>query len=206
MRTRGEGGQALPLVLLIVALAAVTALALGRTGADAVAAARARTAADAAALAGAAAGPDAATALARANGAAPAVTGGVGEATVTARLGSATATARAQGPPPTAGAGTEGLVPELVAALARATALLGEPVPITSGWRSYEEQAALWAARATNLYPVAPPGTSRHEQGLAVDVPSAFAPRLAAVGPVAGLCRPLPLSDPVHFELCRTPT
>ena len=62
---------------------------------------------------------------------------------------------------------------------------------------------ALWAARAGNPYPVARPGTSAHERGRAVDVPRSFADRLAAVGPAAGLCRPLPRTDPVHFEPCR---
>jgi hypothetical protein len=42
---------------------------------------------------------------------------------------------------------------------------------------------------------------SRH-RGLVVDVAASFAPRLAAVAYQAGLCRPLPETDPVHFELC----
>jgi hypothetical protein len=88
------------------------------------------------------------------------------------------------------------------AALARAEALLGEPVPITSGWRSPADQQRLWDQRAGNPYPVARPGTSRHEQGLAVDVPRAFVPRLRAVAHRVGLCFPLPTTDPVHFEIC----
>ena len=54
----------------------------------------------------------------------------------------------------------------------------------------------------TNPYPVAPPGTSLHESGLAVDVPLGFVPTLLAVAADAGLCQPLPETDPVHFEPC----
>ncbi|MBA2282412.1 MAG: D-alanyl-D-alanine carboxypeptidase family protein, partial [Acidimicrobiia bacterium] len=90
----------------------------------------------------------------------------------------------------------------LLAALDRADALLGAPVPVVSGFRSRAEQEALWAARATNPYPVAPPGTSMHEHGLAIDVPSSFAPTLLAVAATAGLCQVLPQSDPIHFEPC----
>ena len=111
--------------------------------------------------------------------------------------------ARAQAPPPPAGGGTEGLTPDMVAAVTRAGALLGEPVPISSGWRSRAQQAALWARRRTNPYPVARPGTSMHERGLAIDVPRAFVARLRLVATAAGLCQPLPSTDPVHFELCR---
>lgn len=88
------------------------------------------------------------------------------------------------------------------AALARAEQLLGQPVPVTSGYRSGAEQRRLWSGRRANPYPVAPPGTSMHERGLAIDVPASLADRLAAVGRAAGLCRPLPATDPVHFELC----
>lgn len=43
-------------------------------------------------------------------------------------------------------------------------------IPPNGGVRSYETQAALYAARATNPYPVAIPGTSKHECGAAVDL------------------------------------
>ena len=55
----------------------------------------------------------------------------------------------------------------------------------------------------SNPYPVARPGTSAHERGMAIDVPASFAPLLASLAGRAGLCRPLPESDPVHFEPCR---
>ena len=169
MRRSDERGQALPLVLVIMAAAMGAALLLGALGSRALAESRAQTAADAAALAAAAEGPEAAEALARVNGSAASdVDGTVGDATVTVRVGEADAVARAQAPP-RPGGGTVGLTPEMAAAVARAGALLGRPVPITSGWRSAAQQAALWANRHLNPYPVAPPGTSMHERGLAID-------------------------------------
>jgi hypothetical protein len=72
-----------------------------------------------------------------------------------------------------------------------------------SGYRSLAEQTALWERRGTNPFPVARPGTSMHERGLAIDVPRAFVPVLRRVAAQAGLCDPLPTTDPVHFELCR---
>ena len=204
MRARGERGQAVPLVLLVVAAAAGAMLLVGALGGRALARAQAQTAADAAALAGAAEGPEAAEDLARLNGSTSAsVDGGVGDATVTVRMGAATAVARAQGPPPVVGSGTAGLQPVLLEALARAGALLGGPVPISSGLRTRAEQEALWAGRFTNPYPVARPGTSAHERGMAVDVARSFVTTLRGVSAVAGLCQPLPEADPVHFEPCR---
>jgi zinc D-Ala-D-Ala carboxypeptidase len=207
-----ERGSITPLLALVVLAMGGLALGLGRLGGDAVAAARAAAAADAAALAGAAAGEEAAREAADANGASVVAYRPDGaEVEVVVEHRGATSTARARRPagggeaggePADGGETVTGLVPEMVAALARAEALLGRPVPITSGWRSPARQQALWDARHRNPYPVAPPGTSAHERGRAVDVPAAFAPRLAAVGPQVGLCRPLPASDPVHFELC----
>ena len=204
MRARDEAGQALPLVLVIVAAAAGAMLLVGALGGRALQGAQAQTAADAAALAGAAEGPEAAQELARLNGStATDVTGGMGEATVTARVGDVGAVARAEQLPQAGGSGTEGLVPELVEAVSRAGALLGQPVPISSGFRTWAQQAALWAARGTNPYPVARPGTSMHERGLAIDVARSFVATLRSVAAAVGLCQPLPVSDPVHFELCR---
>jgi len=65
----GERGQVLPLVLVILLVAAGGLLLLAHLGARATAQARAQVAADAAALAGAAEGQHAAEVLASANGA-----------------------------------------------------------------------------------------------------------------------------------------
>jgi hypothetical protein len=196
------------LALLVVAVGGLS-LGLGRLGGDAVAAARAQTAADAAALAGAAAGEEAARRMAAANGGELLVFTPDGtDVEVRARVGGAEAVARARRSGGLGGStggvgGAVGLAPEMRAALARAEAALGTPVPVVSGWRSSAAQSALYANRGSNPYPVARPGTSAHERGTAVDVPRAFVPRLVAVGPAVGLCQPLPESDPIHFELCR---
>ena len=63
-----QRGQALPLMAVVVALAALVVLGLGRLGAVVVARAEAQTAADAAALSGAIHGRASAEALAAANG------------------------------------------------------------------------------------------------------------------------------------------
>ena len=206
-RESGARGSITPLVVLLVLAAGGLCLALGRLGSDAVDAGRARTAADAAALAGAGGGESAARRVAEANGGSVVSFEADGfEVEVRVRVGRASVVARAVGVAPVGGGGgaaTAGLRPEVLAALRQAEGLLGFPVPVTSGWRSSAQQRALWAGRATNPYPVAPPGSSAHERGEAVDVPRAVADRLAAVGPAVGLCRPLPRSDPVHFELCR---
>ena len=209
-RKSNQRGSTLPFMALAIVLAGVSVVLLGRVGGAATARAGARNAADAAALAGAAAGRTAATELARANGAELVSYQETGnDTTVRVRLGPAEATGRARrvgdrdgGPGGAAGSAT-GLAPAMRAALARAEQLLGRPVPITSGFRSSAAQAALYANRAANPYPVAPPGSSMHEKGLAIDVPAGFVPTLLAVAPRAGLCQPYPGDDPVHFEVCR---
>ncbi len=66
---RRDGGQAVPLVLAVIAIAVVVLLALVPLGRAAATKAKARAAADAAALAGAAEGEEAAREVAEANGA-----------------------------------------------------------------------------------------------------------------------------------------
>lgn len=211
MRTsRSERGSILPFVALAMVLAGASMVLLARVGGAATARAGARNAADAAALAGAAEGRAAAVALAEANGAELLSYQDIGlDTLVRVRLGPAEASGRARRTGARPGEGgsssgsTTGLAPAMKAALARAEQLLGQPVPITSGFRSSEEQAALYANRANNPYPVAAPGTSMHERGLAVDVPADFVPRLLAVASRAGLCHPYPVDDPIHFEVCQ---
>lgn len=93
--------------------------------------------------------------------------------------------------------------PELLARLDTLAARRGETFEITSGGRSYDEQAALWNARGSNPYPVAQPGSSRHESGSAADVTiggraiqdviGAAELNAAGISPLAG--------DAVHVEL-----
>lgn len=207
----GDEGQVAPLAALMVGLSAVLLLAFVPVGQLLTARAQARTAADAAALAGAAEGEEAARRVAEANGGTLLELERRGsEVVVRVEVGGVDAYARARsvGPAegertvPAGGGDRAGLAPAMQAALARADALLGRPVPVMSGLRTRAEQEALWRRRSTNPYPVARPGTSDHERGLAIDVASAAVADLAAVAPAAGLCQPLPVTDPVHFVVC----
>ena len=199
-----ERGSMAPLLAVLVLAVGGLCLGLGRLGADAVRSAQARTAADAAALAGAADDEGAARALARANGGRLDDFEVDGDATeVAVELAGHRSVARAVATGRRArSVATGGVVPELRRALERAGELLGRPVPVSSGFRSTEQQRRLWERRHRNPYPVARPGTSMHERGRAVDVPRSFAPLLASVAAQVGLCRPWSVTDPVHFELC----
>jgi hypothetical protein len=207
-----DGGQAMPLAVTMLAVVTVALVGLVPVGHAVRDRARARTAADAAALAGAVDGQEAARELAADNGAVLVEFERSGdEVVVRVRVGNVTARARARAtaaqvasPGGAVGRGGDraGLAPAMMAALARADALLGRPVVVVSGLRTRAEQQALWDRRHANPYPVAPPGTSDHERGLAVDVARAAVGELASVAAAAGLCRPLPASDPVHFVVC----
>ena len=196
-------------MVAIVLAALIGLVPVGRVLADR---AHARTAADAAALAGAVDGEEAARALAESNGAdLLSFEQHGGEVVVRVQVGGADAYARARatgvrrGPTsggPDGGGDRAGLAPAMLAALARADGLLGRPVAVVSGLRTRAEQEALWERRHTNPYPVARPGTSDHERGAAVDVARADVPGLLAVAADAGLCQPLPATDPVHFVVC----
>jgi hypothetical protein len=205
-----DRGQAVPLAAAMLAVVAVALVALVPAGRALADRARARSAADAAALAGAVEGEAAARDIAEPNGAEIVdFRREGGEVTVRVRVAGVDAYARARASSraavPTGAAGERaGLAPAMLAALARADGLLGDPVPIASGLRTRAEQQALWDARHTNPYPVARPGTSDHERGLAVDVPRSAVATLLTVASAAGLCQPLPDSDPVHFVVCGT--
>ncbi|HEX2411432.1 MAG TPA: M15 family metallopeptidase [Solirubrobacteraceae bacterium] len=60
--------------------------------------------------------------------------------------------------------------PELLSRLDQLAAARGETWNVTSGLRTTAEQQRLWDNRHSNPYPVARPGTSRHEHGNAADV------------------------------------
>src|SRR5438105_1469190 len=101
------------------------------------------------------------------------------------------------------GVDLDNLQPETRNALMTARADLdkaGISYTITSGARSYAAQAALYANRFTNPNPVAPPGSSKHESGLAVDISVPPAQRGAATQILAqhGLSWYGP-GDPVHY-------
>lgn len=93
-----------------------------------------------------------------------------------------------------------GLHPSVRPAAEQLLALFPGVFVVTSVFRSYSEQLALWNARASNPFPVAPPGQSKHERGLAWDM----------VGPPDKLREAGRIwrawggrwfeSDPIHFE------
>lgn len=203
MEDTREDGQILPLMALVIVSAACAVLIVAALGDATVRKAGAVAAADAAALAGATSGAASAEQMARGNGAALAdyqrLAGG--DVRVVVEREGVQASARARRSPAGAEA-SAGLAPAMRAAIRRAETLLGQPVPVVSGHRSHAAQRRLWEGRASNPYPVAPPGSSQHERGLAIDVPRSFVATLLTVAADAGLCRPLPASDPVHFELC----
>lgn len=70
---------------------------------------------------------------------------------------------------------------------------------LSSGVRSTADQARLYADRANNPNPVAPPGTSLHERGLAADI-GGMTPDQRAMLPQYGLSQPV-ANDPVHVQL-----
>jgi hypothetical protein len=93
--------------------------------------------------------------------------------------------------------------PELLQRLEALAAGRGEHFHITSGMRTIAEQQRLWDNRGSNPFPVARPGTSRHQSGNAADVTVNGTPIQSAIGAAelraAGLN---PLSgDAVHVEL-----
>ena len=93
--------------------------------------------------------------------------------------------------------------PELLARLEALATRKGLQFHITSGLRTIAEQQQLWDNRGSNPFPVARPGTSRHQSGRAADVTIGGRPiqevigadelRAAGLNPLAG--------DAVHVEL-----
>lgn len=90
--------------------------------------------------------------------------------------------------------------------LQAAVALGASSARVTSARRSHAQQAALYrnylAGRAT--FPAAPPGLSKHEQGLAVDIvvnPPALQAALGRWWQSVGGTWGGQYQDPIHFEL-----
>ena len=74
----------------------------------------------------------------------------------------------------------------------------GEDLPITSGYRTLEQQREEYKNRLKNPNLVAEPGTSRHEKGDAVDIHPRVPDSLLAE---VGLHRPYGAKDPVHVQI-----
>ncbi len=101
-----------------------------------------------------------------------------------------------------AGGGTKGLVPQVLRALSWARGH-GWAGSVTSGWRSYAEQAALYARYLAGGPLAAPPGHSSHESGQAVDVSQYGDFGLAMLSAPAGsrLFNRLGARDRVHYSV-----
>lgn len=95
---------------------------------------------------------------------------------------------------------TRGLVPELRPWAEYLKNLFPE-LQVTSVRRSRSEQLRLWHNRHHNKYPVAPPGSSKHEYGLAWDMvgPRGSLYRAGAIWRAwGGFWSP---QDEIHFEV-----
>jgi zinc D-Ala-D-Ala carboxypeptidase len=206
------------------ALCLLVAVLLSHIGALSSLASRAQLAADAAALAAVAESAPygssepiaAARSFAQANGARlldclcdPAT----GVAQVEVAIGEAVASARAvldaeALAPASLGVDAEGLHPALADAVRTLVHESAGAVRVVSGWRSSEEQQALWnealdrfgSAEAADDW-VARPGTSAHERGEAVDLGGDLTRAVRLIDEL-GLPLHRPLShEPWHFEL-----
>ena len=106
--------------------------------------------------------------------------------------------------PCSVGADTVNLSREMKIAILRAEALLGHPLSINDGFRTYECQASI-PSSANPGGRVAAPGRSLHNYGMAIDV--ANYGELARVAARVGLCQPFPGADddPFHFSLSSGP-
>ncbi|MEA2434022.1 MAG: zinc D-Ala-D-Ala carboxypeptidase [Actinomycetota bacterium] len=101
-----------------------------------------------------------------------------------------------------------GLDPRLELAVDELVAAARGQVRLVSGWRSYEQQAALWRA-ALEKYGspeladdwVARPGTSMHERGLAVDLGGDIGLALQLIKQLGLPLRRTLSNEPWHFEL-----
>jgi hypothetical protein len=97
----------------------------------------------------------------------------------------------------------EGLNNNLVAAIQRIELHLGREVPLVTAFRSYNEQSCLYNRYAGTGQPVASPGTSNHERGMAVDVDRTWlnSSNYRDIFRQYSLCENVS-NDPGHFEIC----
>lgn len=97
---------------------------------------------------------------------------------------------------------TRGLVPWLRGPAGSLVALARGRVKVTSVRRSRTEQLRLWNNRRNNPYPVAPPGTSKHELGRAWDMvgDAVLLRQLGEIWERAGGRWGGRFGDPIHFE------
>ena len=103
---------------------------------------------------------------------------------------------------------TGGLNPDLQKRLMAAADVYGKPLTINSGYRSSADQQRLWdesvranrPGKGPNGMPIARPGSSLHEKGMAVDIQEYKDPKAVAALRSQGLIQTVS-GDPVHFEV-----
>lgn len=86
--------------------------------------------------------------------------------------------------------------------LPRVAAANGFQVRITSGYRTYAQQAKLYNDYISGgaQYPANPPGQSMHERGIALDILSTDTNKLVALLQSVGLTW-AGWADPIHFQI-----
>ena len=98
----------------------------------------------------------------------------------------------------------QGLVQALQQAASEYNQVTGKTVEVTSAVRDTAKQTELYQAyvEGKSKFPVAPPGSSKHEKGLAVDISQGVADEMDRMGLLRkyGLSRPV-ANDPVHLEV-----
>lgn len=94
------------------------------------------------------------------------------------------------------------LISDLVRVFIDVFAEAGIKIKVTSAYRTAEEQRAIFAQAEANPYPVARPGRSQHEYGVAVDMVATPRENQAALGTVwNALGLYWSPSDEVHFAV-----
>lgn len=97
---------------------------------------------------------------------------------------------------------TSGLTSDLQKRLMAASEIYGKPLTVTSGFRSSAKQKELYEdyKSGRSPFPAAPPGSSKHESGMAVDIAEYKDPAAVAALRSQGLMQTV-RGDPVHFEV-----
>lgn len=91
------------------------------------------------------------------------------------------------------------LTPAAASGLSRAEVIAGQKILLKSAWRSHAEQVALYAADPDSGQ-VAQPGSSYHEQGLAIDIINQSDPRIASALTQAGWHQWSATREPWHWS------
>lgn len=95
----------------------------------------------------------------------------------------------------------KGMHNEMVKIIQQVELHLNVPIKMTTATRSRAEQTCLWHKLGQDRSRVAPPGTSKHEFGVAIDVEKSTYQRFDKTLRQFGLCTPV-AGEPWHYEPC----